>query len=403
MIEAKTYRLGTHRSSTPEQTLTRIQPLLEKMGISRVANVTGLDRIGIPVYNAFRPQSRSVSVSQGKGSEPLAAKVSAIMESVETYHAESMGNTVIFGSISELQSRYRLACTSQMAHAGVKKHGSDDPIHWVEGENLIDGQTYWLPLELVSSDYTLPFKKGSGYFAANTNGLASGNSLKEAICHAIYEVIERDAEALWKQRTEKQRAACGVDINSVDDDNCRALLDKFSAANIDICIWDLSCDTGLACFTCLAVGDNNDWADPEFGTGCHASKHVALARALSEAAQARATFIAGSRDDVGLSEYKPKRRQQRRTAGLRQLQQCKSDRHYPSLASFENATIEQDLDLCIRLLTDIGLSELIVVDLSRDDIGLPVVKTVIPGLEGAYGHWSGTYIPGQRAQQIRPI
>ena len=399
-MESKSYLLGTHRKSTPQDTLKRVQPLLDGMGISRVANVTGLDRIGIPVYNAFRPQSRSISVSQGKGSEPLAAKVSAIMESVETFHAENIDNAIISASFNALRHSHRLADIENMARAGSKMLDCNEKIDWIEGKNLLDGLDYWLPLELVSTDYTLAGINSSGYFAANTNGLASGNSLKEAICHAIYEVVERDAEALWHQQSARKRALSGVDSDSIDDRNCRALLDKFTAANIEVRIWDLSCDTRFPCFTCLAIGDENDWADPEFGTGCHAAKSVALARALSEAAQARATFIAGSRDDVGLTEYTPKRRRQRRTQGKKQLKSFQATRTYAQIASFENAHIDEDLSLCLEVLKSIDIKQVIQLDLSKAQFGLPVVKAVIPGLEGAFGHWHGAYMQGHRARAL---
>ena len=63
----KGYTSGTHRTVTPAETLARLKPLLPRMGITRLANVTGLDTIGIPVVMSVRPNSRSRSVSQGKG------------------------------------------------------------------------------------------------------------------------------------------------------------------------------------------------------------------------------------------------------------------------------------------------------------------------------------------------
>jgi ribosomal protein S12 methylthiotransferase accessory factor len=79
----KAFKAGTHRHVGPEQTLARVRPFLGRMGITRVANVTGLARIGIPVVQAVRPNSRSLSVSQGKGLTLAAAKASALMEAGE--------------------------------------------------------------------------------------------------------------------------------------------------------------------------------------------------------------------------------------------------------------------------------------------------------------------------------
>ena len=397
-METKAYRLGTHRALKPGDTLRRIEPLLSTMGITRVANVTGLDRLGIPVYTAFRPLSRSISVSQGKGFELDAAKVSAIMESVETYHGETITQPLKYASINQLVDDTPLVDVSRLPQITNHSLSNDQPIFWIEGKNLFNNQPCWLPFEMASTDYTVPGLNGSGYFAANTNGLASGNTLNEAICHGIFEVIERDAEALWNQQTVNHQIDSGLDLDSIDDSNCLWLLEQFKNSEIDVKIWDMSSDIGLPVYICLAIGDENDWADPEFGAGCHAAKEVALSRALTEAAQARATYIAGSRDDVGLSEYKTTQRLRRRSQGLQQFRKHRPCRNFMSAASYNNAHIEDDLQLCLKQLKATGIEEVVAVDLSKTQLGLAVAKIVIPGLEGAYGHWHSSYIPGPRAK-----
>ncbi len=399
-MENKAYRLGTHRTLTPTDTLNQVQPLLKQMGISRTANITGLDRVGIPTYTAFRPQSRSISVSQGKGSTLEAAKVSAIMESVETYHAENISHPLRYASTHQLKDKIPLANTKLLARSGRKKLNPSEPIYWIEGLNLLSEQACWVPYEIVSTDYTLPGHKGAGHFAANTNGLASGNTFKEACCHAITEVVERDAEALWNQCALHAQAATSVDPTSIADRNCRWLMEKFKAARIKVKIWDMTSDLDLPAFICLAMGDEHDWADPEFGAGCHPSKEIALARALTEAAQARTTFIAGSRDDIGWSEYQPKKRLKRRLQGQVQLQNHRPEKQFDQLISYEFDTIEDDLAQCLTQLRAIGVQQVIAVDLSQPDLGLAVVKVVIPGLEGAYGHWHSDYVPGPRAKAL---
>ena len=220
-METKAYHLGTHRTRTPDDTFRQVQPLLKKMGISRFANITGLDRVGIPTYTAFRPQSKSISVSQGKGSSLAAAKISAIMESVETYHAEQLSHPLRYGSINALKDSIPLVDTALLARAGQQTLSSETPIFWIEGQDLIQQQSCWLPLEIVSTDYTLPAHNGCGYFAANSNGLASGNTFNEACNHAITEVVERDAEALWNQQSAHAQAETGLDESSIEDQNCR--------------------------------------------------------------------------------------------------------------------------------------------------------------------------------------
>ena len=94
----KAYRRGTHRTVDPAATLARVRPHLQGMGITRIANVTGLDRIGIPVVMACRPNARSLAVSQGKGLTLEAAKASAVMEAIELHHAERIELPLKLGS-----------------------------------------------------------------------------------------------------------------------------------------------------------------------------------------------------------------------------------------------------------------------------------------------------------------
>src|SRR5882724_3967893 len=84
----KRHQHGTHRTVSPAETLARVTPLLPAMGITRVANVTGLDRIGVPVAMVYRPNARSIAVSPGKGLTLDAARCSGVMESIEGWHAE---------------------------------------------------------------------------------------------------------------------------------------------------------------------------------------------------------------------------------------------------------------------------------------------------------------------------
>lgn len=399
--EFKRYRTGTHRTVPPAETLARAQPWLREMGITRVANVTGLDRLGIPVVMATRPNSRSISVSQGKGYELDAAKASAIMESVETWHAERIRLPLRFAGAVELRAEgLGVAHLERLPRTGRHPFNEERPIFWIEGQNLLDDTRVWLPLEMVSTDYTLPQPPGSGHFAANTNGLASGNTLHEALCHAIYEVVERDADALWQQSPVREQQAMGVDPESIDDPGCRALLAQFARAEIEVKTWEVTSDVGIAGFVCLAAGDESDWADPEFGAGCHPAREIALSRALTEAAQARTTYIAGARDDIGAALYHPDQRRRRRSYCRELLARHQTARSFGDIGTCDYDSMDGDLNWSLERLRGIGIREVLAVDLSRPRIGLAVAKVVIPGLEGAYGHGGEQYIPGERARAV---
>jgi len=91
----KLFKRGTHRTTSPEDTVARVAPKARQIGITRLGNVTGLDRIGIPVTVAVRPNSRSFSVSQGKGLGVSQAMASAIMEAIELFHGEELAQRTV--------------------------------------------------------------------------------------------------------------------------------------------------------------------------------------------------------------------------------------------------------------------------------------------------------------------
>ena len=106
---AKTYFRGTHRSLAPAETLRRFEPKLPALGITRLADITGLDCVGLPVYVAIRPNSRNLSTSQGKGFDHDSAKASAMMESIESWHAERVSIPVVQDSYQSLALRRSVA------------------------------------------------------------------------------------------------------------------------------------------------------------------------------------------------------------------------------------------------------------------------------------------------------
>ncbi len=395
---AKAYRRGTHRCVEPRQTLDRIQPHLAKMGITRIANVTGLDRIGIPVALACRPNSRSLSVSQGKGATLDAAKASAAMESVELYHAENIRLPLRLSSYEDLRRSAHVVEVTELPQAKDGLFHKDRRLLWIEGYDLLQHQKFWLPYEMVSTDFTLPFSDGYGCFPPNSNGLASGNNLLEAISHGLCEVVERDAITLWSLSSAERRSRTELDLNTVNDDVCGELLEKFARAKIAVQVWDVTSDVDLPCFRCLIEESNQDplhFGYPGRGFGCHPSRSVALSRALTEAAQARLTYIAGSRDDVSRSGYE--RMRSSSATSLAADLQMPEKRDYSSVPDWDEQTLMDDLKRELNSLTACGINRVIVIDLTVEEFQIPVAKVVIPGLEGVI--FESDYSPGTRASR----
>jgi YcaO-like protein with predicted kinase domain len=396
---AKRYFDGTQRTCTPQETVARLRPFLRGMGITRIANVTGLDRTGIPVVMVCRPNARSVTVSQGKGITLDAAKASGVMEAVELWHAERITCPLKLASFEELRSEHRVVDVAALPQAAESRFAAERPLLWIEGEDLLGGGSAWVPYELVSANYTLPLPPGSGCFQANTNGLASGNHWLEAVSHGLCEVVERDATTLWKHRSPRAQAASVLDPDSIDDAACRSVLARLAAADLRLRIWDTTSDVGIASFVCLLMGPEGDNADPEFGAGCHPVRAIALLRALTEAAQARNTYIAGARDDYFSHLYGAGERARRRAVCARLLESPAQPRAFGHVPSFESPTIEGDLRWMLARLRSVGIDQAVVVDLTREAIGVPVVRVIVPGLEGVMEEEHGDYAPGRRARR----
>ena len=398
MAEApKQYFHGTHRICAPAETIARLKPLLRTMGITRVANVTGLDRTGIPVVMVCRPNARSVTVSQGKGVTLDAAKASGIMEALEVWHAERVAKPLKLASYAEMRAEHRVADVSTLPRARGSCYSDSLPLLWLEGEDLLGSGSIWVPYELVSANYTLPLPPGSGCFQANTNGLASGNHWLEAVSHGLCEVVERDATTLWKQSSPRAQDKRVLDLATVDDAACASVIAQLRAADLQVRIWNTTTDVGIASFVCLVMGGAADQADPEFGAGCHPARHVALLRAVTEAAQARNTYIAGARDDYFSHLYDAASRARRFELCGRLLESAAPQCLFAHVPTFDSTSLEGDLRWMLARLRAAGIEQVLAVDLTKEAIGVPVARVIVPGLEGIMDDDEGDYAPGKRA------
>src|SRR5882724_35803 len=202
-VTPKVLRQGTHRSQSLDYTLNHALRLAPVMGITRVANVTGLDTVGIPVVMVSRPNSRSVTVSQGKGIDLASAKASGLMEAAELYHAETATLPLRLATYEEVRFKHKVATIQDLPRGRGSHFHPTLRILWCEGRDLLTGEEVLVPYEMVHTNYTIPLPDGHGCFTSSPNGLASGNALVEAISQGICEVIERDAVALWKVRKKR--------------------------------------------------------------------------------------------------------------------------------------------------------------------------------------------------------
>jgi YcaO-like protein with predicted kinase domain len=396
---AKGHRRGSHRMVPPRKTVERVAPLKARMGITRVANVTGLDRIGIPVVMVCRPNSRSIAVAQGKGLDLDAARASGLMEAIETYHAERIDLPLKLASFESLRERHAVVDVEALPRVAHGHFAPTRRLLWIGGGDLIAQTPVWLPYETVHCDYTLPQPAGSGCFADGTNGLASGNHLLEAINHAICEVVERDATSIWNHLPPARRHASRLDLGTVDDRDCVEIVARLDEAGFDVAVWDITSDIGVAAFYCLIVDRRHERAHSGSGAGAHGARGVALLRALTEAVQVRTTYIAGSRDDLRPESFTAAalEAQLRRARAL--MAGGGPQRDFRAVPSHDGDSFDDDLAWLLGRLRAAGIEQVVAVDLTCPDLAIPVVRVVIPGLEGPDDHPG--YLPGPRAQAAR--
>jgi YcaO-like protein with predicted kinase domain len=373
---AKTFRLGTHRTVPPARTWERIAPLLPRFGITRVADVTALDAVGIPVYQAVRPDGLSLSVSQGKGATPEAARVSAAMEAVELWHAEHLdGLPQIEMSVREMRYANPVGVEDLPWTTPHARRFDGAAIPWLRALPLLGRRPGWLPRAVVDLDLRPPEAFVPTLFHVSSNGLASGNCLEEALLHGLCELVERHALAV--AREDRQRHRVPLDAERVDP-GCREMIGRLRRAGGRVRIFDVTCGIAVPAFFVEAVFP--DLPRVWMGSGCHPAPEVALSRALTEAAQSRLTYIAGARDDIvpvaPWQEAAPHR-------AFDSLAEAPGGRALADVEGFSGATVAEDLEWVLDRLAANGLRPYYV-DLTRPDLGIAVAKAFVAGLREAH-------------------
>lgn len=401
----KRFRAGTQRTIAPAETVARVRPLMPVLGITRVANITGLDSIGVHAVMVCRPNARSVAVSQGKGLDLDAARASGLMEALESFHAERVDHPLRLASYNDMRFTRPVIDLAGLPRIAASPFHPARRLLWIEGADLIGGGPLWLPFDLVHTCYTLPLPEGSGCFFMSSNGLASGNHALEAVSHAICEVVERDATAVWHARGAAARAAARLDLATVDDPGCLEVLWKLRRAGVAVAVWDTTSDIGIPSFHCWIVERSAHSLRPlpmGVGSGCHPCREVALLRALTEAAQTRLTQISGARDE--LSRLDIEQGCYADAIAAARAEACaagpgRSLRTFQRVPTRSTGSLDEDVAWELERLRAAGIEQVALVDLTKPEIGIPVVRVVIPGLEAL--HDAPGYVPGPRARAAR--
>lgn len=290
---------GLLRARPPEETWELIQPRMRDYGITRVAELTGLDTIGMPVYMAVRPLATTVGVSQGKGVTPLLARISAVMESIELCVCERYFTTpdAFVATAAELGLPYT---TTEVTPTERSVISDLFPLRWVPAVSMTDGRRTFLPLRSVAMDGVCDGSWRPPTQFCSSNGLASGNTLTEASIHALLEMVERYSTAGMARTPIRQRRV--VDPGTLPDCWSRDLIEQLLAAGFWLEIVDCSAVPGLPAFAFFLW--RADMPSLYAGGGCHILPEIALQRALTEAVQSRMSVISGTREDIGSVSYR---------------------------------------------------------------------------------------------------
>ncbi|MFF4369344.1 YcaO-like family protein [Streptomyces sp. NPDC001594] len=367
-------RLGTHRALAAEETWRRLEPLFPRAGITRVADVTKLDDIGFPVWQAVRPNSANLSVSQGKGLTHRLARVSAAMESYESWAAEQPRPDAVVAGLAELADALTYD-PLRLAPSADRTPQWATPLLWCPAEDLTEGCRTWLPVDAVTVDLRVrPYWAPDTFATVTSNGLAGGNTLTEATLHALLEVVERD-DLVRASATPGGLWAGAVAVRPGRFGAAAAVLRHCAAAGAVVEVADCTGPWGVPTFTARLWSPSlPSWFS---GSGTHHDADVALSRAVTEAVQSRLTAVAGARDDLPFLTYASEGAQPP-TPGCPDSDELITRHHPAPSPEPPGRDLDADLaDLLGRLAAD-G-HHVLRADLTPEGAPIPVVRVVVPG------------------------
>jgi ribosomal protein S12 methylthiotransferase accessory factor YcaO len=417
------------RVRSVNETLEHVAPLCKMIGVTRICDITYLDRLYIPNYSAVLPGTEDlIWVYSGKGPTKSHAKASALMESVERYCALSSKTTMstIRGTYAELSKSYnKVLHPDEVVEPSCPDYNVNDSIiDYLPGFDLLNSEEVLVPAELVLSRYFPKFPSINAFLYSHTNGLASGNVIEEAICQALCEVIERDAVSIadlcassipysileritnsikkMENNNSKFTQLNGDDF--VDDPSIfsdvniseitrnfkplKFLVDRFANAGISLLVKNITQkDIGIPTFVASSI----EWVTSDYGYfaigyGTHLDSRIALVRAITELSQTRALNIQGARDDLKKIQYRQndeiyKRKWQFMPATTLSRKKDEKVVKFSEISTYVRDDILDDIKFILSRLKKAGLKRVIIVDLTQSNIGIPVVRAIVPGLE----------------------
>jgi ribosomal protein S12 methylthiotransferase accessory factor len=344
-------------------------------GVTRLADITGLDVLGLHVFQAVRPWGRGLSVHQGKGLTAEGAMVGALMEAVECDHAEAFEGDQRRCAFEQIVPSERAPTMLDFAFDRSELLDPAEPLTWVAARSPVDGRTLWAPFDVVSLDFS---RAGDQRLDRSSDGLGARFDYDGAALKALLEVVERDAERAWRTSPMRRRSSAQLEAASIGCDWFEDLYARARSHGLVISVYHVAAVVPVAFFAC-EIFEPNAGAVPRrrvSGVGCAFTADEALLAAVTEAAQSRLTAISGVRDDlpppdplarVGFGLALPPSAD----CVLKQWKDVASP--LPDAPSASVAALAESL--AMAGYPDVGL-----VDLSRPGHDACVVKALVPGL-----------------------
>ncbi len=331
--------------------------LFKRFAITRVAKIDGLDQIGVPVYSACRPASKTISVSAGKSSLPEMARAGSIAEGIEFHTFENPAGDFV-----------KARCeVKDLPLAKGSKWTPDKRIRLQPVRHYASGKCVLYPSDLI---WMGRWQK-DWYFMGSSNGQAIGATFDDAFLTGLYEVIERDQ---WMLRRISLLQLGVYPPRVTIPESLSYLEEKIAQASLKIYLMRCTVDIPVPVYWAALV-DTWSGTGSYIGYGCHLSERVAAERAVLEAIQSRAVYIAGARDDIERRDFLTVK-----TLDCEQLNKTLSAlpvQEFP-MSGMEELTVQQEINEVVWRLGS-WAERIYYKDINLKD--LHAVKVLIPGLE----------------------
>jgi ribosomal protein S12 methylthiotransferase accessory factor len=263
-------------------------------GVSRLGAVTGLDRLGLPVWQAVRPCSRSISVHSGKGFTNQIAMSGALGEAIEAHASESWWKPDFEDDWASLPEASRSRSASDWWETAADHQQTS--LSWTIVEPLA-GKPLAIPTLAICNDFTRMRPEG---LIASSSGQAAGRSRDDARIAGLLELVERDAFRAWQDSSSFERSTRQLTRSQIQDCQAGRMLHALAERGFAATFHALEAAVNIPVAVCI-LRDRHAGRDAPrvaIGSAARLDPGAALDAALLEAAQVRGTTISGSRDDM---------------------------------------------------------------------------------------------------------